>query len=470
MDTEYPNVTASPPSEPKRKTGEAIVLVILIVLSLWANFVLRDRQSNSASKAVAIVRETDLELADALAFLPESGTVSGPAWQKAEAGYRRALERKPDMPRALRSLSSVLFLQGKGDAATKVMRRKADLSADGRDAWYATQIAFGAKKRPSNAAEMDRMNRALDNKKLGWTRFVAREALAPTARDKRLIRAELSESISMRNSSSAVLAGFAVLVLIPLGFVALAWYHRNAHRYPPWQTTVPGGFLIACFGMFFLTMYLPTVAAGAFASDVIKNSSPVMKVAISLSLMLVGGGGALVLLHRAIRNSGIAETVIRWRVPLWPVWGIGGYLALVPILLASAAVAGLLQRLLPDVRTPMNPAADLAVGVSGWALILVVLLVCVVVPLLEEVLFRGLLFPALSRRYGVTGGMIVSSVVFAGLHPQLPFGFLPILAIGICLCYLYRASGSLLACVIAHGLNNGFAMVGSYLALSAIRL
>ncbi|NMC82641.1 MAG: CPBP family intramembrane metalloprotease, partial [Armatimonadetes bacterium] len=215
---------------------------------------------------------------------------------------------------------------------------------------------------------------------------------------------------------------------------------------------------------------LPTVAAGAFASDVIKNSSPVMKVAISLSLMLVGGGGALVLLHRAIRNSGIAETVIRWRVPLWPVWGIGGYLALVPILLASAAVAGLLQRLLPDVRTPMNPAADLAVGVSGWALILVVLLVCVVVPLLEEVLFRGLLFPALSRRYGVTGGMIVSSVVFAGLHPQLPFGFLPILAIGICLCYLYRASGSLLACVIAHGLNNGFAMVGSYLALSAIRL
>ncbi|HOC32232.1 MAG TPA: hypothetical protein PKK84_08335, partial [Armatimonadota bacterium] len=67
MDTEYPNVTASPPSEPKRKTGEAIVLVILIVLSLWANFVLRDRQSNSASKAVAIVRETDLELADALA-------------------------------------------------------------------------------------------------------------------------------------------------------------------------------------------------------------------------------------------------------------------------------------------------------------------------------------------------------------------------------------------------------------------
>lgn len=446
------------------------MLVSLIALSLWGNFVLRERQSDSASKAVAIVRETDFELNDALAFLPESGIVSGPAWEKAEAGYRHALELKPNMPRSLRSLASVLFLQGKVDAATKVMRREADLSADGRDAWFATQIAFGAKQRPSNPVEMERLTRALENSRLGWTRFVAREALAPTARDRRLIRAELSESISTRNSSSAVLAGFAVLVLIPLGLAVLAWYHRNAHRYPPWQTTTPSGFIIACFGMFFLTMYLPTVAAGAFASEFIKNSTPVIKVVISLSLMLVGGGGALTLLHRAIRSSGIGVTVIQWRVRRWPLWGIGGYLGLVPILLASAAVAGLLQRLVPDVRTPMNPAADLAIGVSGWALILVVLLVCVVVPLLEEVLFRGLLFPALSRRYGVTGGMIVSSVVFAGLHPQLPFGFLPILAIGICLCYLYRASGSLLACVIAHGLNNGFAMVGSYLALSAIHL
>jgi membrane protease YdiL (CAAX protease family) len=108
----------------------------------------------------------------------------------------------------------------------------------------------------------------------------------------------------------------------------------------------------------------------------------------------------------------------------------------------------------PNVPTPENPASGMALAAKGPEVLVVLLFASVAAPLAEEFMIRGLLFRGLAQRYGVTVGALASSMVFAGLHPQLPAGFLPIFVIGVALCYIYRSSGSLVPAVIVHGISN----------------
>ena len=90
---------------------------------------------------------------------------------------------------------------------------------------------------------------------------------------------------------------------------------------------------------------------------------------------------------------------------------------------------------------------------------MVMLAVVVAVPLTEELLFRGLMMRGLSRHFGTATGAVLTSVVFASLHPQLPFGFFNLFATGMVLAMVYRATNSLVPCFIVHALNNGAAML-----------
>jgi membrane protease YdiL (CAAX protease family) len=91
----------------------------------------------------------------------------------------------------------------------------------------------------------------------------------------------------------------------------------------------------------------------------------------------------------------------------------------------------------------------------------IVLAGAVLAPLAEEVFFRGLIFQGYLRAQGLTTAYLASSAVFALLHLNLP-AFPPIFVLGLTLAWLYRATGSLLPCVLAHGLNNGVAFVVLY--------
>ena len=120
----------------------------------------------------------------------------------------------------------------------------------------------------------------------------------------------------------------------------------------------------------------------------------------------------------------------------------------------------MLQRLLPKVPTPPNPAVTLALAARGpldWMLL--VLMAVVVGPILEEVFFRGVLYPALRRRAGVAVAVLGSATAFALVHPQLPLGFFPILALGAVFAGALELRRSLLACIVAHMLNNAVAML-----------
>jgi membrane protease YdiL (CAAX protease family) len=89
-------------------------------------------------------------------------------------------------------------------------------------------------------------------------------------------------------------------------------------------------------------------------------------------------------------------------------------------------------------------------------------LTCVVAPICEEFLFRGYIFTSLRNWRGTLPAAIVTGLLFGGVHfgsaPALDL--VPLAALGFGLCVLYRYSGSLYPCMIAHSLNNCLAFSG----------
>jgi uncharacterized protein len=92
-------------------------------------------------------------------------------------------------------------------------------------------------------------------------------------------------------------------------------------------------------------------------------------------------------------------------------------------------------------------------------LVLSAALTCVVAPMCEEFLFRGFIFTALRNWRGTLPAALVTGLVFGGVHagsaPALDL--VPLAGLGFGLCLLYRYTGSLYPCMLAHSLNNSIA-------------
>ena len=92
-------------------------------------------------------------------------------------------------------------------------------------------------------------------------------------------------------------------------------------------------------------------------------------------------------------------------------------------------------------------------GQSSSAWIIAILRGCLLVPMFEEVLFRGLLLSWLNRHMRFAPALLVQAALFAALHLYpvvLPYAFL----FGILTGYVRRATGSTFNTILMHGMNN----------------
>ena len=74
-------------------------------------------------------------------------------------------------------------------------------------------------------------------------------------------------------------------------------------------------------------------------------------------------------------------------------------------------------------------------------------------PIVEELFFRGFMYGAVRKRVGILPAILITSVLFALLHAHA-VGFLPIMALGILLAYLYEKTGTLVTSITVHVLHN----------------
>ena len=159
---------------------------------------------------------------------------------------------------------------------------------------------------------------------------------------------------------------------------------------------------------------------------------------------------------------------------LEPFLGIACYALALPMLLVGLLLMLGMTKLrdqfgaAPDefspVNTPGHPIVFWVANAGWWVWLEVLFVACVVAPIVEETMFRGVLHrhlreascrlrPALSVAFSA----LVVSFLFAVIHPQ---GFLAVpvlMSLALAFALVREWRGTLIPSMIAHGLNNGIA-------------
>lgn len=113
-----------------------------------------------------------------------------------------------------------------------------------------------------------------------------------------------------------------------------------------------------------------------------------------------------------------------------------------------------------------RPSSRLVAPREPTTRLLLLLSICVVGPVVEEVVFRGLILRRLVASRGFWSGVSWSALIFALLHPHMLLGAW---VFAVLCSLLYLASGSLLVPIAVHVLHNTALAVPSLYSASVVR-
>jgi membrane protease YdiL (CAAX protease family) len=116
----------------------------------------------------------------------------------------------------------------------------------------------------------------------------------------------------------------------------------------------------------------------------------------------------------------------------------------------------------PESQAPVRLFAGAVTRLDVAALVVLALAAVVVAPLVEELLFRGVLYPWLRRRLAPGWAAVAVSALFCAVHINLAAS-LPVGLLSLILCAVYERSGNLHEPILIHACFNG-----SSLALIAL--
>ena len=160
---------------------------------------------------------------------------------------------------------------------------------------------------------------------------------------------------------------------------------------------------------------------------------------ITASAVAAVGAAALFIWRR---YSVVSPTYLRTRP-----WGIFFWCAIAA--LGTIVPSSWLQELLPDMPDYLGDTFKMIVGNDFGYLTL-----CLLAPLVEELVFRGAVLRSLLGSLGNRWAAItLSAVIFAAVHlnpVQMPHAFL----VGLLLGWMYSRTGSILPGVAVHWVNN----------------
>ncbi len=178
------------------------------------------------------------------------------------------------------------------------------------------------------------------------------------------------------------------------------------------------------------------------------------RLALQVGCNLAAVGLVLVLVARHYGSrSGMGLRRHQGPNPL--ITALAAWLVTWPVLaLATLANHGLLEALGYPVVTQDHLSRFVAEGAVNplWVWTAMVL----ILPLCEELLFRGALYGGLRRRMPLPVAMVASGLLFGLLHDTSVI--LPVAALGTMLAWLYERTGSLVAPCLVHLLQNGLTL------------
>ena len=264
-----------------------------------------------------------------------------------------------------------------------------------------------------------------------------------------------------------LLAGFTGFVLLIL-FIALAVQGRLRLRFAP--DSGPGSVYLETFALWFLSfiglsLVLPFVSSRLLGVglDEMSQSTKLLVSMVTMFLSLVTLCWPVV---RGVRFGEVCRQIGLGRCNLIRemLAGFATYCASLPLLLVGVILFLVLSTVwffaFGAPAEPSHPIQD-NFGSGPAGILLVYLLACVAAPIVEEIMFRGVFYRYLrdqsARLMWIASfalSALVSSFVFAIIHPQGVL-FVPILgglAVGFCIGREWR--DSLVAPMVAHAINN----------------
>jgi membrane protease YdiL (CAAX protease family) len=325
-------------------------------------------------------------------------------------------------------------------------------------------------------------DRSLLREDLGWLGDLA---LAPEGRPHSAAR---EAALRPARRAAAVMLGYGVLLLLLggvglVGLVTLVVMLLVGWLRPRLRLRSPahGGLYAEAFALWMLLFLGVRLAAGYLPA-----AAP--RFLVSVAVELVGLGLALAWpVLRGVSWWRVREDVgltLGRRPWLEPLLGVAGYLLALPLLglglLLATALTSLQARLKgvnpadnfgpPDV--PSHPVITELARPDWWVRLEVLVLACVLAPLIEETLFRGLLFRQVreaSNRFGRAVSFLASatvvSFVFAVIHPQGVVLVPGLMALAFAFSLLREWRATLVPAMLAHGINNGLLLLMNILAL-----
>lgn len=156
--------------------------------------------------------------------------------------------------------------------------------------------------------------------------------------------------------------------------------------------------------------------------------------------------GFMAFLAAVRHGQGLGEAV-HWNKPAgriaFTALGAGAVLGFCSAL-ASSVLQRWIPKTLPIEQFFTTPASGYLLAAFG----------VLVAPLVEELFFRGFVYPAVARRTGATVSILITAAGFAALHgAQLAYAWPPLMVIffvGVVLTVIRARTGSVAICVITH--------------------
>lgn len=211
---------------------------------------------------------------------------------------------------------------------------------------------------------------------------------------------------------------------------------RKKNQFPTWSD------LLLLLGLFIVV----TVGCGIFLDMMVETNNISKGFGMFLAYIIQFSIVGVVAVMQWKKHRPAGEPVIKLgfanvdvRVILW------GFL----MVIATGVVIEPILMLMPN--RYLDALKDM-MNMGGWAMLTTV--ICA--PILEEVLFRGVLQESLTSKYGSTRGIIIASAVFAVIH-IIPQQVVNAFFIGIILGYIYYLTQSVVNVIILHALNNAMA-------------
>lgn len=193
------------------------------------------------------------------------------------------------------------------------------------------------------------------------------------------------------------------------------------------------------------------------------NGIDIESLSVSQSLLVSSASSMLLII---IIVGLVAARKVEIRQALGLVRPQGGVLlsiigALGIFIVVSAVVASIADVVVPGFDLEQEQNLGLGEPSSSLQLIGLFVLLVILAPISEELLFRGVLFAGFKRSFGFMPAAILSSILFGLAHWQ-PNVALATAVLGWLLAYLYHKTGSLWSSIGLHSLKNAVAFVLLY--------